>query len=206
MEKKIICSLSAVLLFLLAYATPLIAQKIEVIPFSGYQTSARIKSVKGNFRINDRIDFGGAFNFHLGHNYKVELSYSRLESSLTYSEALDTNLVSDLSVSYFSIGGIWEFNPGKSLVPYTMFAVGGTYYQPVDKDVEAENVMHFSLSGGVKYYFTHNIGLRLQARLLMPVFIEGMYFEEGAPDDGNGISTKITAVQGDFTTGLIVRF
>ena len=66
--------------------------------------------------------------------------------------------------------------------------------------------MHFDISGGVKFRITDHFGLRIQASLLLPIFFDGMLFQETTPPPGEGMSTKVSGVQGNFTGGLIIRF
>jgi hypothetical protein len=206
MRKKGIYSISAALFLLLYFASPVAAQRIEIIPFAGYQTSAKINAYQGYFRVNDGMDFGASIA--LGRNaYKIELSYSRQGSSLTYFPDDNTDpTITDLAVHYASIGGLLEFFQGDPIVPFFKVALGGTYYQPINSETTTENVMHFNFSGGAKLYLNEHFGFRFQASLLLPVFFEGQYFEEAAPASGEGMKTKIGGVQGDFTTGIIFRF
>jgi hypothetical protein len=206
MKKKILHSLAVVLVLVFSCAIPLAAQKFELNPFIGYQTSARAKTIEGTFNISDGLIYGGAINIRLKKGYRIELSYGRMVSDLTYTLDENTDPVSDLAVNSISLGGILEFNPGDMAVAYTGFALGTTIYQPVESDLHNERVMHFALSGGVKLSVTDYIGFRFNARLLLPLFFEGFYFTEGLPDDGQGISTKLTGVQGDFTAGIIFSF
>jgi hypothetical protein len=184
---------------------PLVAQKIEIIPFAGYQTSSKIQSTKGLFRVNDGLNLGA--DIALGRNaYKIELSYGRQNSSLSYTEGDSTSTVCDLAVTYASIGGLLEFFQGDPVVPFVKVAIGGTYYVPQNSDTDSENVMHFNISGGAKLYLNEHFGFRFQASLFLPVFFEGMYFEEAAPAAGEGMHTKIAGVQGDFSAGVCVKF
>lgn len=205
MKKRFIYIIFSGLFLLLYPALPLAAQKIEIIPFAGYQTSAKIQSIKGLFRVNDGLNLGA--DIALGRNaYKIEVSYGRQGSSLSYTDGDSTDVICDLAVHYISIGGLLEFFQGDPVVPFVKVSIGGTYYQPLKSDIDYENVMHFNISGGAKIYLNEHFGFRFQASLLLPVFFEGLYFDEAAPDPGEGMKTKLAGVQGDFTTGVIFRF
>jgi hypothetical protein len=193
------------MLFLFFYSIPVNAQKLELIPFAGYETSAKIKSYDGVFRINGGMDFGAALDFG-SHAYKIELSYSRMASNLTYTVNGTSNRVCDLAVSYISIGGVADIYRGDLIVPYAKIALGGTYYHPLNNNITSETVMHFDITGGAKFHVSDHIGFRVQASFLFPVFSEGMYFEEAVPSLGQGMNTKVTGIQGNFTGGLAVRF
>ena len=82
---KVIYSLSAVLALLLSFSAPLTAQKFEVIPFIGYETSGKINSLSGGvFRINDGMAYGGSFSYGSGEGFRFEITYTRQGSDLTY--------------------------------------------------------------------------------------------------------------------------
>ena len=207
MKMRVESSVFAIIAVIILSPAQLIAQKFEFIPFGGYQTSAKIMSYEGGkFRINDGLNFGASANYQFGGGYKVEFTYSRQPSSLTYTVDGTTNEPVDMSVNYYSLAGLVELFQGDPVVPFISAGIGGTYYNPKDSDVDSENVMHFNIGSGAKFYFNDHFGVRLQARLLLPVFFEGIYFEEGAPDDGEGMQTKVAGVQGDFTAGVILRF
>lgn len=206
MNKKAIVTFSATVVLLISLAAELNAQRFEIIPYAGYQTSARINAYEGYFRINDGINYGAAASFGSNQAYRIELSYGRMGSSLTYTLDDVTEKKCDLATSYYSIGGVVQINPENMIVPFGKIALGAVYYKPLDSDIERENVMHFSFSSGVKLNFNDNFGLRFQAALHLPVFYEGMLFEDAAPPPEEGMRTKVGGVQGDFTVGTVLRF
>ena len=196
----------ATLIPLFCHLTMVSAQRFELIPFGGYQTGARIEAYKGSLRISDALNYGAAFNYKFSEGYKIELSYSRMVTDLNY--VLDNNSqpLSNLAVQYLSIGGLLELNSRERIVPFVKVALGRTIYRPIADTIATEHVMHFDISSGVKIFISDHIGFRFQASLLLPVFIEGTYFEAALPPLGQGIKTEISGIQGDFTAGVIFRF
>ncbi|MGD0581973.1 MAG: hypothetical protein ABR974_03385 [Bacteroidales bacterium] len=151
------------------------------------------------------MDFGAALDIG-SHSYKIELSYSRMASDLNYTYNNATTAICNLATTYASIGGIAAIYRGDVVVPYAKIALGGTFYNPLNKDITSEYVMHFDISGGVKFKISDHFGFRVQASLLLPIFSQGMYFQETTTPPGEGMKTKISGVQGNFTGGLIIRF
>jgi hypothetical protein len=96
--------------------------------------------------------------------------------------------------------------PGAKATPYGMFTTGWVNYRPTSGGYNSENKMHLSLAGGIKIRATERIGIRLQARLLMPLFYAGTYFTVGSGGAGYGMTGGIYAVQGDFTGALFFSF
>jgi len=206
MNKKTIITVFTTVVILISLASELNAQRFEIIPYAGYQTSARINAYEGYFRINDGINYGVAASFGANQGYRIELSYGRMASSLTYTLDNVTEMKSALATSYFSIGGVVQINPENMLFPFGGISLGTVYYKPLDSDIDSENVMHFSFSSGVKLHLNDHVGLRFQAAIHLPVFYEGMIFEDAAPPPDQGMKTKVGGIQGDFTLGAAFRF
>ena len=207
MRTKFVILISAAFISLIIPVASLHAQRFEVTPFLGYQTSARIPSVRGDFRVNDGKNFG--ISLDLGSPdaaYKFFISYSRQGSLLEIDSADIIRTVCDLAVNNISFGGILELYQGDLVVPFTKLGFGSTIYQPLTSDIGNERVMHFNIAGGAKLFLNEHFGFRFQANLLLPLFFQGYLFEEGAPPPGEGIKTKISGIHGDFTAGLIARF
>ena len=51
---------------------------------------------------------------------------------------------------------------------------------------------------------SERVGIRLQARLLMPLYYSGAYFGVGTGGSGFSVGGGIHGVQGDFTGGLVL--
>ena len=66
-----------------------------------------------------------------------------------------------------------------------------------------------NLGIGVKYFFTDVVGVKFQARLLMPMYFGGVGFGcgigTGGSSCGGGATFGTEIIQGDFTGGLVFR-
>jgi hypothetical protein len=207
MNNRVKYSFFAASILLLLSSATISAQRIEIIPFAGYQTSAKISSIKGDFHLDGGMNYG--LSLDLGSpdaGYKFFVSYSRQTSFLELDTADITRSICDIAVHNISFGGLLEFFQGDMIVPFSKLGFGTTIYQPLSSDIGYERVMHFELDGGAKLFLNDHFGFRIQASLLLPLFVNGYLFEEGAPPPGEGVKTKISGVQGDFTAGLIGRF
>ncbi|MBE9487762.1 MAG: hypothetical protein IMY73_01120, partial [Bacteroidetes bacterium] len=49
-----------------------------------------------------------------------------------------------------------------------------------------------TLGGGIKYYFTPKLGLKLEARMMAPIAYGGLYIGTG----GSGVSASSVTLQG----------
>ena len=79
------------------------------------------------------------------------------------------------------------------------------------KDDGVNDIWRFSiaLGGGAKFILSNRIGLRLQGRLLIPMYFYGGGFYlgigGGGPNGGVSLSSTSRVIQGDFSAGVIVR-
>jgi hypothetical protein len=191
-----------ILIFLAGYPQ-LEAQKVELSPFIGYETGATLYTSLGYLYLGDGMDYGGSVDFNLGGNRFAELSYSHMMTKLNIDEGYNEEFLCDLGVNYYSIGLLQETKPLSKITPYGLFTLGWVNYNPQTEDISGENKMHFSFAGGIKIHATERIGLRLQARLLMPIMYAGAYFSGGTGGTNMSVSATSVAFQGDFTAALV---
>jgi hypothetical protein len=178
------------------------AQKVELSPFIGYETGATIYTSLGYLYIGDGMDYGGNLDVNLGGNRFAEISFSHMMTKLNIDKGYNEEYLCDLGVNYYSIGLLQETKPLSKVSPYGLFTLGWVNYNPQTEDISGENKMHFSLAGGINIHASEKIGLRLQARLLMPIMYAGTYFSSGTGGTSMSVSGTSVAFQGDFTAAL----
>jgi hypothetical protein len=208
--KKRLLIVTIALAFMIVTVDTANSQKIELSPFIGYETGAIIHTSLGDLHIGDGMDFGGSINVGMGGGRYVELSYSHLATYLNLENGITTERLCDLATDYYSIGALQEIMPDEKVTPYGLFTLGWVNYRPsnptnIANDYSNENKMHVSLAGGIKVNASEKIGIRLQARLLMPLYMNGMYFSAGTGGAGYGVSGGVYGVQGDFTLALVLK-
>ena len=182
------------------------AQHIELSPFVGYETGANITTSYGNLHIGDGMDFGGVVDVGMGGGRYGEFSYSHLGSYLDVESGMATTRKCDLAVDYYSLGFLQEIKTETEASPFGLLTLGIVNYRPTSgTDISSENKMHVSIAGGVKIKVSEKIGIRLQARLLMPLYYAGTYFYVGTGGGGANMSGGIHGVQGDFTAALVIK-
>ena len=203
MKTKNACLFISFVITFFLLATQLNAQKIELSPFIGYETGANIHTDLGELHVGDGMNFGGSLNVGMGGGRYGEFSYSHMASYLSLEGVLVHERV-DLAVDYYSFGVLQEMKPEAKATPYGLFTFGWVNYR-LSGDYSNENKMHISLAGGMKIRASEKIGLRLQARLLMPLYYAGTYFSAGSGGAGYGVSGGIIGVQGDFSAALVIN-
>jgi hypothetical protein len=190
---------------LLVSGTEVKAQKVELSPFIGYETGANIYSSYGDLHIGDGMDWGGSLDVGMGGGRYGEFSYSHMASTLDLESGITNERLCDLAIDYYSLGVLQEIKPDAKATPYGLFTLGVVNYRPTSGDISSENKMHISLAGGVKIKASEKVGLRLQARLLMPLYYAGTYFTAGTGGAGVSMGGGIKGVQGDFTAALVIN-
>jgi hypothetical protein len=203
---KVTLRIGVAFAILIISGMPVNAQHIELSPFVGYETGANISTTYGNLHIGDGMDFGGVLDVGMGGGRYGEFSYSHLGSYLDVETGMTTTRKCDLAVDYYSLGFLQEIKPDAKATPYGLFTLGIVNYRPTSgTEISSENKMHISIAGGVKIKASERIGIRLQARLLLPLYYAGTYFYAGTGGSGAGMSGGIHGVQGDFTAALVIK-
>ena len=92
--------------------------------------------------------------------------------------------------------------------PYGVFLLGISAHSPQNAKYNNKISFAFALGGGVKIFITDNIGIRLQGRLLAPLYLSGVGLGcgigTGGASCGGGVGLSSTLLQGDFNAGLIL--
>ena len=101
------------------------------------------------------------------------------------------------------------------LAPFGVFTLGATRFD-IKNAVDLEGggtPVHYSdtwafsiaLAGGAKIFLAERIGIRLQARLGMPMLFNGLYLGIGTGGASGGASFRVPLVQFDLSAGLFLR-
>jgi len=191
------------IILLIAGQASVQAQRVQLSPFIGYETGSTVYTSLGYLYIDGGMDFGGNLDFNIGKNRYAEISYSHMMTKLNVDEGSNERYLFDLGVNYYSIGILQEVKPLAKISPYGLLTLGWVNYNPQTDDYSGENKMHVSLAGGFRIKATEKIGLRLQARLLMPILYAGTYFSAGSGGTSANVSATSVAFQGDFTAALV---
>ncbi len=184
--------------------------RIELTPISGYSLNGSVNLYRAKFKMDNAAHYGGILSVEVRPGLLGEFSYTRSKTTARYKDFVagdQTNY--DMAIDYFQLGGVKELNKGP-VVPFGMASVGVTWFNMQTHGVSDHVSFSAALGGGLKFFFNDRIGIRLQGRLLLPMYFSGgglfLGIGTGGPSTGVGISTGVLAVQGDFSGGLIVRF
>ncbi|MCK5857531.1 MAG: hypothetical protein KAG64_08575 [Bacteroidales bacterium] len=189
--------------------------KIELAPVVGYQFGGKVKYYEGEFRMDNAMNYGVYLNVLASQNHRVELSYSLMKTEAhfrPYGSYLGDyrNWDGDVNIHYVLIGSHSEMPVSEKLTLFGGISLGATILGVQDASVS--DVWRFGLgvSGGLKIALSDRIGIRMQGRLLMPMYFAGVGFYAGVGTGGasSGLSMNagVVAFQGDFQGGLYFGF
>jgi opacity protein-like surface antigen len=187
-------------------AAPSQAQRIEISPFLGlgYTTPGdldRTATGISALEVTGGLTWGGDAMWFFGRHLGAGLSFARQESRLRVSTAAGSGDLFDLRVG--QLQGVVTYQWGgdeAKLRPYAMAGLGAAFMSA--SGIPGETKLSWSVGGGVKYYFTRTVGLKLQARYA-PTRLNDA---EAAPFcDPFGFCSG-TLHQSEFFGGLVLRF
>ena len=192
------------------------AQKAEIGGFYGISFNSRIRTYYGDFKIDDKANYGGQLNIAMSSDMFIELMYNRTDTKVQYFDRFGASQPFDLSIEYYHVGGLQQVDIGNDMIaPFGVFTLGATRFNIKNQvDLEGDGSNYYSgdawafsiaLAGGAKIFLAERIGIRLQARLGMPMLFNGLYLGVGTGGASGGASFRVPLVQFDLSAGIFLR-
>ncbi len=207
MRKFILKSFVAAFLLVTFIATEnASAQIVEITPFAGYTLGGKANLYEGEFNIDDAMAYGGKLAVGLSTTTFVEFTYSRVDTDGQL-RSFNGGILGEkipLSSNYIQIGGLQEMDMGV-LSPFITLTGGLAVWGTSSDQFSTYTQFSLTFGGGTKIWITDNIGIRLQASMLMPMVWGGAGFGFGTGGASAGVYTRITPFQGEFIGGLVVK-
>lgn len=115
--------------------------------------------------VNEGEAFGLTFDIPLSSNIQLELLASRQSTDLRFDEGIfgDDATVADIDIAYYHVGVLFQ-GGSREVVPFFVASAGATNLDPDVPGASSETRFSLSLGGGVKVFFTDNIGMRFEGR------------------------------------------
>jgi hypothetical protein len=199
-----------VLFFSIAGITYSQDHKVEITPFGGYMLGGSVKFYEGKFKVEDNACYGGMLAVQVSSGDYIEFSYTGMNTVgdwKPYSDYISEHPAQDvdMAVNHFQIGTVNELPLDNEQVrPYGTLTLGTTWFNLQEENSNDEWMFSVGAGLGLKYFFNDRVGIRLQARLLMPIVYNGGGFYIGTGGSGMYVSATSPIFQGDFTGGLII--
>ncbi len=193
------------------------AQRVfEITPFGGSrfggqidESSAISPTVSYDYLgIKSSLDYGVMGDVTIWPNFQAEFMFNRQPTELSgvcVACGTRTDLTS-ANLDMYQFGFLYAFrSPEAKLKPYVVGGLGFTHFS-ANNLLGFSNRFSYNLGGGVKYFFTYHVGLRLEARWSPSETTTGLA-EYCDPFYGCYQSTAANmAQQGQVNLGLIFRF
>lgn len=185
--------------------------KIELTPFVGYQFGGKMRFYEGELKVQDDLNYGLLVDIALAPDTYLEIYWSQMQTSAKFTPYYGYSYLDylsepfDININYIQIGGVQEVDIDNDMIkPFGAFTLGTTYFSPQENGYQDSWQFSVTLGGGAKIWFSDRVGIRLQGRLLMPLYFAGggVYFGTGG--SGLSVGAGSTILQGDFTAGLMI--
>lgn len=203
-----------VILFLVACSASLASaqRNFEVAPFFGGKYGGRIV-FNSQFVDYDKIkssgDFGVLFGYNVWNTFQAEFMWNRQPTTITAHD-VSTNTfstVANTNMDMYQFDLIYPFRDSEArLRPFFAAGMGWTHFGNGDQTIGFSNRFAYNLGGGMKYYFTKVVGVRLDVRYLATRTTPTQKQECDAFGNCFLITTSNHAKQGEANLGLIFRF
>ncbi len=194
-----------ILTILFIFATSTAYTQIEITPQFGYQIGSKYNFYNGYVKLTGSEQYGITLDVDInGHGTQLELFWVYQDSEvriLDYFLSPYETFITNITANHFQIGAIQNFQDG-DFRPFAGLSGGFTIFDPDDSFYSSSTKFTLGFSGGIKYFFTDRIGIRLQSQLLMPIEWGGVYISSG----GGGVTTGGSILQLNFSGGLIFAF
>lgn len=183
---------------------------IELTPIAGYALNGSVSLYRAKFKMENAAQYGGILSVEVAPGKFAEFTYSNSTTTARFDDYISGDRFDyDMAINYFQLGAIQEVKAGP-VTPFGLLSLGATWFNMQNHGVSDHVSFSAALGGGLKLFFSDRIGIRLQGRLLLPMYFSGgglfVGIGNGGASSGVSVSTGVLAVQGDFSGGLIFRF
>jgi hypothetical protein len=186
---------------------------VQLAGYAGYcmggSADARYEALRRSASIEDAPSYGGTIDFNVGRGAYAELAYSRQDTDVLIRAPEGTLGRYDLSVEYFTVGGLQQFFLfGTDIVRPTFGGtIGAVRFSASSQDQSVDD-WHLSLifEGGLILQIIENFGLRFRARLLTTFLASESTLFCGTEAGCTYTFTGTALFQGDMSAGAFIAF
>ena len=156
------------MLSIVSVATESVAQNFELTPFVGYRFGGDFQDsvTGGGLDIDDSESYGIVLGMNMSPETQVEFLYSHQATKIKPTGLFSPTSLTDLNIDYYHLGGSYIWNPKRKMRPFIQASIGVAHFNPDRAGLGSETRFSFGIGGGVKYFLTKHIGLRLDGRAL----------------------------------------
>jgi opacity protein-like surface antigen len=147
---------------LVTQLTPAFAQNYEITPFIGWRTSSSLEeeNTGASIDLDETSSFGIILSMKKDPESNYDFLFSRQNTEL---QSSTTSNSESLRFDYYQIGGTVFYHQDK-LHPFISGGLGATHISPANDNFSSETKFSLSVGGGLRFPFSQNAALRLEAR------------------------------------------
>ncbi|MCG8306223.1 MAG: porin family protein [Cytophagales bacterium] len=202
---------------LILFVTSEIFAQLELGAHGGWLWTGRIPAWLQDIKVSDEGNYGITAGYQIREEMLVNFEWNHTENKATFREYLISGGLGDvvttpLTLNYYMLGFNYLVTFNEPLVPYGLINLGILHSKSEGfNNVSGDSNTWFTagLGGGLRYYLSDRVGIKLQARLLLPMQFGGVGFGCGIGTGGGGcgagVSTYTNIIQGDFTGGIVLK-
>lgn len=202
--------LIAIITVSITFTTSIFSQRVEITPYYGFMFAGKLGLYQGEINVKDNPNYGIIANFELDrkHGLFLELFYDRLDTRVTfknYGSLSPQDELFDMFVEYYQLGAHYAKPLSKKAIAFGTFTGGIARFSPVTPKYGDDYRFAVTMGGGIKYFLTKNVGLRLAGRIKLPIYFAGGGIYLGSGGAGWTLGGGTALFQMDLTAGLTFR-
>ena len=119
-----------------------------------------------------------------------------------------TNLpreVVELKIQHWHLGAERYLGGNEMVKPYGAVSLGITTYGPQNSAYETATRFSGAVGAGIKIFPTEKIGIKMQAKMFLPMTFSGIGIYCGTGGCGGGSTFNVPIVHGEFSGGVVLR-
>ncbi len=117
-------------------------------------------------------NFGGMISFGLDEDAQFEFSYNHMNGTLSLDNGEHIINSTPVNVDYYMFGLVGAQRLGDKFLPFYGGSLGWVHYGTPDEEYGNESLFAINIQGGMKFLISERIGIKIQARLLMPLYAQ----------------------------------
>ena len=179
--------------------------KAQIFGLAGYLINSDVTVAEGELSLDDAFSYGFGIDIGVDRYMQAEISWSMSASKANLDQYLGEDLpLSDLFIHHFQAGALIEPKKGEKVSPFGLITLGASLFHPTKEIYDDQLRFSFAVAGGVKVYVSEKVGLRFQARLIVPMQFAGTSVWFGSGGGGVSVGAYTSFVEADFTGGLFI--
>jgi hypothetical protein len=191
------------------------AKGFEITPYGGLFWSTKVNGSSGTLTFDAAPEAGVVLGIPLDWKSQLELVYLFARPQARFASTSSFYASSPafpVTTQYLQLGGVTTFDQG-TVEPFLAGGLGLAWFSPGSVEVTGGGMtiqpqdawlFAFHLGGGMKWWISEVIGLRFEARFLMPVLFSSGTFLSGPNGAALKVNAGIPILQGDVTVGLAI--